>query len=198
MDKTRIVVPGELISNRPEKINYAFVENGKTYSSIVALYQEGKLIPLEGPYEPAINDIVIGVIVEVKFGGYSVEINTPFLAYLSSKDFKKFEMGDTILARVSFVDEVNSVELSDARKLPPGRLIKISPVKVPRVIGKKNSMIEMLKAQTGCDIYVGKNGYVLISGKGKPMLAEKAIRLIELQAHTPGLTDRIASFLKKW
>ncbi|MEM4634226.1 MAG: exosome complex protein Rrp4 [Candidatus Anstonellaceae archaeon] len=193
----KIVMPGELLSDKPERISYAFVDNGKTYSTVVGLYSNGKLVPLEGPYEPLPEDIVVGIITEVKFAGYSVEVNSPFPAFLPSREIReRFEMGDTIIAKVSSVDEVRSIELADAKKLPPGRLVKVSPVKVPRIIGKKNSMIDMVKAATHCEIFVGRNGYIWISGKGNANLAERAIRMIEIQAHTSGLTDRVAAFLK--
>ena len=105
-------------------------------------------------------------------------------------------MGDALFAKIAMIDEVRSTELNDAQKLPPGKLIKVSSVKIPRIIGKKNSMIDMIKATTGCDIFAGRNGYVWIAGKGNAPLAEKAIKMIEAQAHTTGLTDRIAEYLK--
>ena len=37
---TKIVVPGELIAGSPQRIEFGFVENGKTYSSIVGLFDE--------------------------------------------------------------------------------------------------------------------------------------------------------------
>lgn len=198
MAESKIVIPGELISDKPERISYAFVDNGKTYSTVVGLLSEGKLVPLEGPYEPLADDLIVGLVTEVKFSGYSVDINTAYSAFLSSREIReRYAMGDTIFARVSMIDEVRSTELSDAKKLPAGRLVKVSSVKIPRIIGKKNSMIDMLQSSTGCEISAGRNGYVWISGAGNATLAEKAIRMIEAQAHTHGLTDRVAEYLKK-
>ena len=194
----RIVMPGELLSDKPDRISYAFVDRGKTYSTVVGLYHEGKLVPLEGPYEPLPDDYVVGIVTEVKFSGYSVEINAPFPAYLSSREIReRFAMGDAIFAKIAVIDEVRSIELADSKKLAPGRLVKVSSVKVPRIIGKKNSMIDMIKSATGCEIFAGRNGYVWISGKGDSTLAKKALRMIEAQAHTTGLTDRVSAFLKQ-
>jgi len=194
----KIVMPGELLLDRPERISYAFVDNGKTYSTVVGLYHEGKLVPLEGPYEPLPEDYIVGIVNEVKFSGYSVDINAPFPAYLSSREIReRYAMSDTILAKIALVDEVRSIELVDAKKLPAGRLVKVSSVKIPRIIGKKNSMIDMIKAATTCDIFAGRNGYVWITGSGNATLAEKAIRMIEAQAHTKGLTDRVSVYLKE-
>lgn len=195
--ESKIVMPGDMVSDKPDRISYAFVDKGKTYSTVVGLFHDGKLVPLEGPYEPLVEDQIVGVVTEVKFSGYSVEMNTAYAAFLSSREIReRYEMGDTILARVSMIDEVRSTELTEAKKLPAGRLVKVSSVKVPRIIGKKNSMIDMIKSSTGCEISVGRNGYVWISGNGNATLAEKAIRMIEAQAHTSGLTDRVSAYLK--
>lgn len=198
MSESRIVMPGELLSDKPERISYAFVDKGKTYSTVVGLFSEGKLVPLEGPYEPLPDDLIVGLITEVKFSGYSVDINTAYPAFLSSREIReRYNMGDMIFARIALIDEVRSTELSDAKKLPAGRLVKVSSVKIPRIIGKKNSMIDILQAATGCQINAGRNGYVWISGAGNATLVEQAIRMIEAQAHTHGLTDRVAAFLKQ-
>ncbi len=195
--ENRIVMPGEALADKPERIPYAFVDNGKTYSTVVGLFSEGKLVPLEGPYEPILDDLIVGIISEVKFSGYSVQINSPYIAFLSSREIReRYAMGDAIFARIDKVDEVKNMDIADAKKLPVGRLVKVSSVKIPRIIGKKNSMIDMLKSATGCEISAGRNGYVWISGKGNQTLAEQAIRMIESQAHTHGLTDRVAAFLK--
>ena len=197
MDKSRIVMPGEMVADRPERISYAFVDNGKTYSTVVGLYSEGKLVPLEGPYEPLADDMIVGIISEVRFSGYSVDTNSAYAAFLSSREIReRYEMGDMIFARIIKTDETRSIELSDAKKLPEGRLVRVSAVKIPRIIGKKNSMVDMIRANTGCEIVAGRNGYVWIIGKGDSNLAEKAIRMIEAQAHTHGLTDRVAEYLK--
>jgi exosome complex component RRP4 len=198
MDKaSRIVMPGEMVADRPERISYAYVEGGKTYSTVVGLFSEGKLVPLEGPYEPLPDDMIVGIIAEVKFSGYSVDTNSPYPGFLSSREIReRFEMGDAIFARIMKVDEVKSIELGDAKKLPEGRLVRASSVKIPRIIGKKNSMVDMIRANTGCEVIAGRNGYVWITSKGDANLAEKAIRMIESQAHTHGLTDRVAVFLK--
>lgn len=69
--------------------------------------------------------------------------------------------------------------------------------RVPRIIGKKGSMITMLKKETGAQILVGQNGRVWISGKSRDeeAIIAEAIRKIEAEAHTTGLTDRVREFL---
>ena len=81
-----------------------------------------------------------------------------------------------------------------AKKLNGGRLLKITPYKVPRLIGKEGSMIELIKNKTKCQIIVGQNGVVWIKGE-KEGLAARAITMIEEESHTSGLTDKISGLL---
>jgi exosome complex component RRP4 len=84
------------------------------------------------------------------------------------------------------------------RKLHGGEVISISPLKVPRVIGKSGSMITLLKKYTNCQLFVGQNGRIWIEGSMDEIkLAIKAIRIIEQSAHISGLTDLIENYLKK-
>ncbi len=82
-------------------------------------------------------------------------------------------------------------------KLNGGQIIEIQPIKVPRVIGKKGTMISMIKKYTGCRIIVGQNGRIWIDGNTDGVeKATRAIRKIEAEAHTKGLTIRIEKLLK--
>jgi len=82
-------------------------------------------------------------------------------------------------------------------KIEDGIIIEIQPSKVPRIIGKNGSMVSLLRQHTGCWIFVGQNGRVWIRGESENIsrLVE-AIRKIEREAHTTGLTDRISKFLE--
>ena len=84
------------------------------------------------------------------------------------------------------------------RNLRGGRLIKVTPTKVPRIIGKQGSMVSMIKEKTNCRIIVGQNGIVWIEGtdSDNENLATEAILKIEKDAHTEGLTDKIKNFLE--
>lgn len=195
----RIVLPGEAVSDKAERIAYSFVENGKTYATVLSLMNdEGRLIPLEGPYEPLVDDYVIGVVTYVKFVGYTVEMNSPYEGFLSSRETRdKFELADVVFAKIRSVDEVKNINLTDARMLREGRLVSVSAVKVPRIIGKKNSMLNMIKEATGCEIFVGRNGLIWMSREGDVNLAIRTIEMIEREAHVPGLTDRVGKYLSE-
>jgi exosome complex component RRP4 len=60
-------------------------------------------------------------------------------------------------------------------------------------------MISMIKHETGCNIILGLNGVVLITGKTfeDEQLATMAIIKIEEESHTSGLTDRITQMLRE-
>jgi exosome complex component RRP4 len=60
-------------------------------------------------------------------------------------------------------------------------------------------MISMIKKETGCQIILGLNGVILVTGKTPEdeELALAAIQKIEEESHTSGLTDRITQFLKE-
>ena len=60
-------------------------------------------------------------------------------------------------------------------------------------------MISMIKQETNCQIILGLNGVVLVTGKNieDEELAIAAIKKIEEESHTSGLTDRITQLLKE-
>lgn len=195
----RIVVPGEVISEKPERQAYTYVENNMTYSSVTGLLgDDGRLVPLTGPYDPMVEDFIVGIVIDVKFAGYITEINSPYTGFISARDsHDKFELGDVVYCRIMNADEVKNIDLTDARKLREGRVIKVSAVKIPRIIGKRNSMINMIRNATETDIVIGRNGYVWLSDKGNNILAIETIHKIEREAHISGLTDRIHAFLEE-
>jgi exosome complex component RRP4 len=81
------------------------------------------------------------------------------------------------------------------RRLPKGKIIEFPSAKVPRLIGRKSSMINLLKDYIGGDIMVGNNGYVWISENSDMPLLLKTVKLIERKAHKSGLTDEVANML---
>lgn len=60
-------------------------------------------------------------------------------------------------------------------------------------------MISMIKQETNCQIILGLNGVILVTGKEPEdeELAITAIKKIEQESHTSGLTDRITQLLKE-
>jgi exosome complex component RRP4 len=169
------------------------------------------VIPLAGKYVPGPGDNVIGVVKDITFSNWIVDINSPYDGLLHISEFpnriesdemsKHLRIGSSIMTRVTDVDPTMKVELTlNDKKLgqiKAGQVIEISHTRVPRLIGKGGSMISMLKKEVNCNIFVGQNGRIWIYGGAEDMdLALKTITLIEREAHTNGLTDRVVDFLK--
>jgi exosome complex component RRP4 len=221
LEKRQLVTPGDLIAEG-EYIagENTYSENGKIYAARVGIveYETKKIdvVALKAFYMPRTGDIVIGTITEVGFNGWTVDINSPYIALLRASDvlsrpFKPqkddlpqvLDAGDLLVAKVVSYDRTHDPQLTVAEpglgKITRGQIIKITPTKIPRVIGRKGSMISMVKQETGCNIILGLNGVVLITGKTMEdeQLAMKAILKIEQESHTSGLTDRITQMLKE-
>jgi exosome complex component RRP4 len=215
MDK-KLVIPGDFLSDDAKQADEGtYVENGKVFSSvfgIASLKDRIRVVPLSGKYIPRGGDMIIGVIKEIAFSNWIVDIRSPYEGLLHISEFprriesadmpKYLNIGESIMTLVRDVDANMKVELTlnDQRLRPvkEGRVIEVTPSKVPRLIGRGGSMIAMLKNETGCNIFIGQNGRVWITGKDKGMdLAARAILKIERETHISGLTDRITRFLKE-
>ncbi|MDD1742395.1 MAG: exosome complex protein Rrp4 [Methanotrichaceae archaeon] len=215
MDR-KVVIPGDLLSEDVTKSGEGtYVKDARVYSLLYGLanYRDKiNVIPLAGKYVPAPGDNVIGVVKDITFSNWMVDINSPYDGLLHISEFPKriepdemskyLRIGSSITTRVKDVDSTMKVELTFSdRKLgiiKTGRIIEISHTRVPRLIGKGGSMISMLKKELNCSIFVGQNGMIWINGSSKDMdLALRTILLIEKEAHTNGLTDRIVEYLKK-
>lgn len=212
-----IVLPGDLLSTNPKTAgSNTYVDGNRVYASVLGLMDKTettvKVIPLKGRYVPSVNDTVIGIVKEVSANGWIVDVLSPYIAFLPTtenpnmKPNKKpneiLDIGDTIIAKVMNIDPKMKVTLTMKDKLCRpiriGRVVVINPTRVPRVIGKKGSMIKLLKSELDVQIIVGQNGLIWINGdRRKVSIAEEAIYIIEREAHTEGLTDRIAKFIKK-
>lgn len=209
-----LVVPGEVLA---EDDFYAgrgtFKDDNKICSSVVGLVsirnKKISVIPLQSKYVPKRGDVVIGKINDIRFSMWGLDINSPYSGLLPASEVfgkekreleKVFDIGTILFLRVIDVDEVKKVKLGlkgrGLGKFKGGILVYITPTKVPRLIGKKGSMINMIKDKTGCDIVVGQNGVVWVKGDVKmERIAEKVINVIECEAHTSGLTDRVRDLL---
>lgn len=194
----KIVVPGELIWEQEMRVPNTIVRGGKTYAAVLGMVRDDRFIPLEMIYSPKAGDNVVGVVTDVRHSGYSVDMNLAANGFISSKFTRvSFRQGDLIFGRVKFADEVGNVDITDAKRLPTGKLVEVPASKVPRIIGKRSSMLNVVRDGTGCSIFVGNNGYIWIGGKGNLQLALKTIDFIVERAHTRGLTDAVAQFLNE-
>ena len=173
-----------------------------------------KLIPLSGQYMPRRNDVIIGQVIDIAFGGWRIETNSAYSAMLSIKDATSefitkgadltqyYSFGDYVVAKITNVTSQKLVDLTmrgpGLKKLRGGRMIKVAPNKVPRIIGKQGSMVSMIKEKTNSQIVGGQNGIVWIMGEPEQeIVAVNVIRKIEEESHISGLTEEIKKFLEK-
>jgi len=216
----QIATPGDLLAEGdyvPGENTYK--EDKKIYASRTGLVEYDdktvNLVALRAFYMPKPGDMIIGTVVEIGFNGWTIDINAPYDAFLRPSDvlsrpFKPqkdelsqvLAIGDLVVAKIVSYDRTHDPQITVAEpglgKITKGQIIKITPTKIPRVIGKKGSMISMIKQETGCQIILGLNGVVLVTGKtpDEEQAALAAILKIEEESHTSGLTDRITQMLK--
>ncbi|MFH1650348.1 MAG: exosome complex RNA-binding protein Rrp4 [Candidatus Woesearchaeota archaeon] len=209
-----IVTPGEVLATGMDYLpSFGTYRNEDNILSnrlgLVAI--EGKvikIIPLSGRYIPKRNDIIIGKVIDIMMSGWRVEMNSAYTSMLplrdASFDFisktadltRYFDLDDWVVAKITNVTSQNLVDISvkgpGLRKLKGGRIIHVQASKVPRIIGKKGSMVSMIKNATDAQVIVGQNGTVWLNGSPE---AEKividTIRFIEANAHESGLTEKV-------
>lgn len=213
-----VVIPGDLISTGDDFLpsNGTYKESGEVRSKIFGIVRLKSdhmisVIPLSGQYLPSVGDGVIGEISDVNPSSWMVNVMGPYTGFLSLSDAvdefvdlqktditRYFDVGDIVYTKISSVSKRKDVKLSMrdrmCRKLEGGNIIRISPSKVPRLIGTGGSMIELIKSKTACHIIVGQNGLVWLKG-GDMSKASEAVYMIEKESHKPGLTEKISELL---
>ena len=212
------MVPGDVLDDTGQKKagNYTYTRDGKIMAARLGILRENgnflNIIPLNGVYNPAAGDQVVGIVMQVGPSNWLIDINAPYPAPMHASetpwdvDFGEtaefLRAGDVVLCKVLFVDESRHVQVtmkdSNLRKLTGGQLVEVPPSKVARVIGKGGSMIETVKKFTDVWMFVGQNGRIWINGEPAMIqAATDAIRLIEREAHKGGLTAKVEAFLAK-
>jgi exosome complex component RRP4 len=90
-----------------------------------------------------------------------------------------------------------TIQEKDLGKISNGEFLKISSTRVPRLIGKRGSMIQTIEQATQTRILIGQNGILVVTGKNDEgiALAFKAIKLVEEEAHTSNLTQKVKDLL---
>jgi exosome complex component RRP4 len=214
--KREVVVPGQLLAEGRYRASFGtYDEDGKIYSSLVGLAElrgnTVKVVALDGAYIPKEGDLVIGIINIVAGNNWKVDIGGPYGASLHannalrrpySDDISEYmDIGDAISAEIIAFDRNSGPFLGmkgrGLRVLTDGMILEVSPAKIPRIIGRRGSMINMINDHLKIQTIVGQNGRIWIRAPNTEILrlAIKAFRTIEAQAHTNKLTDRISSML---
>ena len=217
--KKRYVIPGDVITTAPLRLRENVTLDGKRISSTAiglsdVSHDSVRVIPLSGIYLPKVDDLVIGMIKYIHGNSWFADINSCYEGMLLAKDVfgrgsnpqlvdmkARLDKSDLILARVANFDRTREPLLSIAGhnlgKIDSGELIKISPTKIPRLIGKCGSMIQTIETSTNATITIGQNGLIVISCDEPNGLlkAHAAIRMVEEQAHLADLTEKVKKML---
>jgi exosome complex component RRP4 len=223
-----MVTPGEVIAEGEFTIGTnVYRDEKKIISQVIGLVtikdNQISVVSLKGKYIPRVGDLVIGKVTDVSLSTWVVDIASPYPGILrpasslnkrfdpvKDRTSKIFDVGDVLVAKVFTYDRTRDPQLTlrnDSRqgpgpylgKLIGGRVIEVSPSKIPRLIGRRGSMISTIKQYTNCRMIVGQNGRVWFKGNSfeEEYLILQAIQKIDREAHTTGLTDRIKEFLEK-
>jgi exosome complex component RRP4 len=219
-NKRKYVIPGDVVTTgpfRPEQ--NVILEGNKIISTTIGIseiYDDSvKVIPLTGKYIPKINDLVIGKVISHTSLSWELDINSCYVGFLPAQDVfgrdfsahadelaTKLKSGDLVAARIANFDRTRdplvTIADRDLGKIDSGDLIKISPSKVPRLIGKRGTMIQMIEMATDAAITIGQNGWVVVSCESPEGLlkAKKAIEMVNEKAHVANLTDQVKEMLE--
>ena len=218
--KRKYVIPGDVITTGPYRPDQNVTLHGKriiaTTIGISEIHDDSvRVIPLTGMYVPKIDDLVIGKVISHTSLSWEIDINSCYVGFLPAQDVfgrdfsahadeltSKLDKGDLVVARIANFDRTRDplVTIADRElgKIDSGELIEISASKVPRLIGKRGTMIQTIENATNAVITIGQNGRVVVSCDNSEGLlkAKKAIQMVEEQAHIANLTDKVKMMLE--
>ena len=216
--RRKYVVPGEVVAQGNMRADLNVVRSGdKLISTRVGMAEVAhdvvRVVPFSGPYIPRVDDLVVAKIIDYSAFAWEADMNSCFFGilpaqsvfgrdYSPAKDSltERLEVGDMIASKVIAFDRTRDPLLSISGpglgRIPRGQVVKISPAKVPRLIGKKGSMIKTIENATRCRMLIGQNGVVVIVGSTEDTIrAIKAVNLVEEEAHSADLTERVQEML---
>ena len=216
----RYVIPGDIITTGPYRPEQNVILDGnKMIATCIGLSDitDGavRVIPLTGRYIPKGDDLVVGKVISHSAMSWEVDINSCYLGILPASDVfgrdfsshadnltEKLGNGDLIAARIVNFDRTRdpliTISGRELGKIDSGELIKISTTKVPRLIGKRGSMIQMIEEATNANITIGQNGIIIASCENPDGLSKaiRAINMIEEDSHRINLTDMVKKMLE--
>jgi len=217
--KKRYVLPGDVITTAPLRLHGNVVLEGKRIlSTTIGLsdvsYDSVRVIPLPGVYLPKVDDLVIGLIKYIHGNSWFADINSCYEGMLLAKDVfgrgsnatlsemkANLDKSDLILARIANYDRTREPLLSisgqNLGKIDSGELVKISPTKIPRLIGKHGSMIQTIEASTNATITIGQIGLIVLKCDDSAGLkkAVESIKMMDKALHNTNLEEKIQNIL---
>src|SRR3989338_814206 len=213
-----IVVPGEIVSSGED---FLAGEGARREGNDIVASRYGladkigrvvKIIPFSGAFIPRRNNVIIGRVSDIVHSGWIVDIDyaqNGFLPLMESPRFvNKGEMdqflaiGDVVAAKIWSVSP-KSIDLAmkgkGLGKLEGGFIFRVNPSRVPRIIGREGSMINLIKVNTGCNITIGQNGWIWVKGNDldSELRARKSIEFIAEKVLVSGLTEKMEGWFTK-
>lgn len=219
--KRVIALPGiPIYKGQAQRIDEKIIKDFRGYvASLVGVAQISNktidLIPYKDIYRPVKGDYIVGVVVGYAPNGWFIDIGSYVKAFLPAADVlnkrfdprkdelsKYFKIGDILGLYVSEVRRLGNllVTVKDVKKAKDkklGRLsdyyiIKVWSTKLPRIIGKKGSMVKLLKEKLNGDLIIAQNGVILYKGPyEKFVILNKIIALITAKTFATGLTEYV-------
>ena len=218
MNENQFVLPGDVIVTGDYRPEQNVVLEGNRLMSTATGFSEIKddlvtVTPLTGLYTPKTDDLVIGKIVSHNALSWEVDINSYYSGILTASDIfgkdyspsrddlsLKLNTGDIILARIANVgsrDPLITIIGENLGKIDSGELVKISPTKISRLIGKHSSRIQTIEASTNATITVGQNGLIILKCDDSTGLkkAIATIKMIGITHSNANLEEKIQNIL---
>jgi len=218
MSESQFVLPGDVIVTGDYRPEQNVILDGNRLMSTAVGFSEIKdnlvtVTPLTGLYTPKTDDLVIGKIVSHNALSWQVDINSYYLGILTASDIfgkdyspsrddlsLKLNTGDIILARIANVnsrDPLITIIGENLGKIDSGELVKISPTKISRLIGKHSSRIQTIEASTNATITVGQNGLIILKCDDSTGLkkAIATIKMIGVTHSNANLEEKIQNIL---
>lgn len=210
--KRKIVVPGEVIVDGEDYLPGEFTrrEGSKIVASKFGLAEEAgrvvRIIPVFGAFVPRRGNVIIGRVTDITHAGWLIDVDSAMSAFLPIEESPRFinrhemdqylAIGDVIAAKIWTV-KGKGIDLTlkgrGLGKLEDGFIFRVIPSRVPRVIGREGSMVNLIKEKTGCNITVGQNGWIWIKGESTDgeIKARNAVELAAEKVFVDGLTEKM-------
>jgi exosome complex component RRP4 len=216
-EKRQIVVPGETMVSGNEFLpgDGAYRDGEDVVAGrfgIANVFEKHvRVVPISGAYYPRRGNTIIGTIVDITFNGWLIDFGGAQNAFLSVAEVPRYvnknemqeflDFGESVIVKVWDVKSRGvdvSMKMRGFGKIEGGMIVSIGANEVPRIIGKEGSMVKMIKGATDCNVTVGQNGKVWVSGKDSDMevAAKKIIEFISDNVTVSGLTEMVEKFIK--
>jgi exosome complex component RRP4 len=211
-----LVLPGDEVPSQGLKPGPGtYRVGGKIYASVLGMVSERPplvhVVPFSGRYIPKAGDVVVGTVVDVQTTFWLLEIGAPRWAPLHMTGTPwKIDVGETgnylhvrdaVVVRVENLEATGRIGVTmvgeGLGKLEGGTIVRVSPARIPRVVGRNGSMVETITRHTGAHMAIGQNGRIWIEGSPEAVRrVSEVLRLIDENGQRSGLTQQIEEYLR--